>query len=101
MVLECSFEYKSSSLVYDKILSRVLAKSELEGRLVKSDNSIKLYVESENPDLLEQFANDLSLELPHSIFLHNTEVKVVDELPENDFTLPQVKSLICLFVQVV
>jgi len=92
MVLECSFEYKSSSLVYDKILSRVLLSSELEGRLVKSDNSIKLYVESENPDLLEQFANDLSLELPHSIFLHNTEVNVVDELPKNDFILPQAKK---------
>jgi len=90
MVLEFLFEYSSSSLVYDKVLLKMLEESELEGRLVKTDTEIKLYVESEDSDQLEQFANDVSLELPHSIFLRNTEVNVVDAMPDNDFILPQI-----------
>ncbi|WP_373036681.1 hydrogenase [Sulfurimonas sp.] len=90
MVLEFLFEYSSSSLVYDKVLLKALEGSELEGRLVKSDTEIKLYVEAEDSDLLEKFANELSLVLPHSIFLRNTEVNVVDAMPDNDFILPQV-----------
>lgn len=88
MVLEFLFEYSSSSLVYDKVLSKALQDSELEGRLVKSDTDIKLYVEAEDSDLLEQFATSLSLVLPHSIFLRNTEVKVVETMPDNDFIMP-------------
>jgi len=92
MVLEFLFEYSSSSLVYDKVLLKMLEESELEGRLVKTDDFIKLYLESEDSDELEQFANDLSLELPHSIFLRNTEVNVVDSLPDNDFILPKIEK---------
>ncbi|EDZ61460.1 hydrogenase related protein HydE [Sulfurimonas gotlandica GD1] len=93
MVLELLFEYSSSSLVYDKLLLRKLEESKLEGRLVKTDKDIKLYVEADDSDELELFANELSLELPHSIFLRNTEVKVVDALPDNDFILPQSEKL--------
>ena len=92
MVLEFLFGYTSSSLVYEKILLRVLERSNLEGQLLKEYNTIRLFVKSEDSDLLEKFANDLSLELPHSIFLHNTEVKVVDEIPDTNFTLPDVEK---------
>ena len=92
MVLEFLFKYSSSSLVYDKVLLKVLQESELDGSLVKTDTEIKLYVEAEDSDLLEQFATSLSLKLPHSIFLRNTEVKVVDSLPDNDFTLSKTKK---------
>jgi hypothetical protein len=89
MVLEFLFEYSSASLVYDKILLKALEGSELEGSLVKNDKQIKLYVESQDSDKLEEFANELSSVLPHSIFLRNTEVNVVDALPQSDFALPQ------------
>jgi hypothetical protein len=90
MVLEFIFEYSSSSLVYDKVLSNVLEASDLEGRLVKTDTHIKLYVEAEDSDKLEEFATSLSLKLPHSIFLRNTAVNVVDAMPDNDFILAQI-----------
>jgi hypothetical protein len=93
MVLEFLFKYSSSSLVYDKVLLKALEESELEGRLVKNSSEIKLYVEAEDSDDLEQFATDLSLVLPHSIFLRNTEANVVDAMPDNDFILPQAKKL--------
>ncbi|WP_321777908.1 hydrogenase [Sulfurimonas sp.] len=89
MLLEFVFEYSSSSLVYEKVLLRVLKNSNLEGKLVKIDKTIKLYVSSENSVELEEFANKLSLELPHSIFLNNTEVNVVDTLPEEEFVLEE------------
>jgi hypothetical protein len=92
MVLEFLFEYSSSSLLYDKVLLQMLEDSKLDGRLVKNNTQIKLYVESDDSDILEEFANALSFALPHSIFLRNTEVNVVDALPENDFILPQVKK---------
>lgn len=93
MVLELLFEYSSSSLVYDKILAKKSEDTELKTTMVKTDSSITLYVESQNSDLLEKFANELSLELPHSIFLKNTEVKVVDVIADNDFTLENSKKL--------
>ncbi len=88
MLLEFVFEYSSSSLVYEKVLLRVLSNSKLEGKLVKVDKKVKLFIESENPTELEEFANNLSLELPHSIFLDNTEVNVVDAMPEGEFMSP-------------
>nr|WP_321266100.1 hydrogenase [uncultured Sulfurimonas sp.] len=87
MVLEFIFEYSSSSFIYDKILTKVLSNSDLDGKLLKSDRYIKLYVASEDSDKLEEFANKLSLELPHSIYLRHTEVNVVDAMPEEDMTL--------------
>jgi hypothetical protein len=93
MVLELLFEYSASSLVYDKVLSRKLQESNLDGRLVKTNTEIKLYVESEDASKLEEFANEISLELPHSIFLKNTEVKVLETLPESDFVLQESKKL--------
>ncbi|MFT7004990.1 MAG: hypothetical protein ACJAWW_002356, partial [Sulfurimonas sp.] len=94
MVLELLFKYESASLVYDKILARKLQETELKSTMIKSGETIKVYVESENTDLLEEFADELSLELPHSIFLKNTLVNVVDTMPDNKFIpLTQTKKL--------
>jgi hypothetical protein len=79
------------------VLLKALEDSDLDGRLVKNDTEIKLYIEDENSDLLEEFANSLSLKLPHSIFLRNTAVNVVDYMPDNDFSLPQVDKVALSF----
>jgi len=97
VVLEFIFDYKSSSLLYEKILSKMLVESQLKGKLSREDNLLKLYIESENTDLLEKFANDLSLELPHSIFLRNTEVNVVESMSEDEFILPNQQKRISSF----
>ncbi|MFA7354630.1 MAG: hydrogenase, partial [Sulfurimonadaceae bacterium] len=62
-------------------------------KIIKSDDNIFLYVKSDDSDELESFANKLSLELPHSIFLHNTDVKIVDEMPQESSVLPQLQKL--------
>ncbi|QOY52770.1 hydrogenase [Candidatus Sulfurimonas baltica] len=89
MILELSFSYSSSSLVYEKIMLNTLKLFSIEGKLVKNSEELFLYVESEDSDELENFANKLSQELPHSIFLRETGAKVVDEMPNESFTLPK------------
>ncbi|QOY53980.1 hydrogenase [Candidatus Sulfurimonas marisnigri] len=89
MILEFSFSHSSSSLVYEKIMLNTLKLFSIEGKLVKNGDELFLYVESEDSDELENFANKLSLELPHSIFLHEAGAKVVYDMPSESFTLPQ------------
>lgn len=89
MILEFSFNYLSSSLIYEKIILNTLELFSLESKIVKEGDNLFLYVKSDDSDELESFANRLSLELPHSIFLYNTDVKVVDEMPQESSVLPQ------------
>ena len=87
MILRFDFEYVSTSLVYEKILLRELEKFSLKGVLQKNDSMLSLYVEgSENE--LENFADDLALELPHSLFLKNSSAEVVEKLPKDEYKLP-------------
>ncbi len=82
MILEFKLDYRSSSLVYEKIFLRTLKDLSLEGRIVKEHFILKLYVEAEEADALEEFASKFSLSLPHSIFLHATEAAVVEAMPQ-------------------
>jgi len=93
MILEFSFNYLSSSLIYEKIITRTLKEFLLESKIIKSGDELFLYVKSEDSDELESFANRLSTELPHSIFLHETDVRVVDEMPESSFILQKTPKL--------
>ncbi|WP_314150621.1 hydrogenase [Sulfurimonas sp.] len=61
----------------------------MKSKILRDGDELFLYVESDDSDELERFADKLSLELPHSIFLHETNVKVVDEMPEGSFVLAQ------------
>ncbi|WP_455757255.1 hydrogenase [Sulfurimonas sp.] len=93
MILEFSFGYLSSSLVYEKIIFRTLKLFSVEGKVVKNSDELLLYVESEDSNELENFANRLSIELPHSIFLYSTAVKVVEEMPSETLVLEQRQKL--------
>ncbi len=88
MILEFSFHYTSSSLVYEKIMLRLLKSSSLNGKLTREADELCLYVESESPDELEIFANTLGSNLPHSIFLDTTDAKLVEEMPLISYELP-------------
>ncbi|WP_294886984.1 hydrogenase [Sulfurimonas sp. RIFCSPLOWO2_12_36_12] len=61
----------------------------MKSEILRNGDELFLYVESDDSDELERFANKLSLELPHSIFLHETNVIVVDEMPEGSFVLAE------------
>jgi len=83
MILKFSFNYLSSSLVYEKIIVRTLKNFALEYKMLRDKENLLLYVEGSD-DALEAFAQKLSQELPHSIFLYATDAKVVEEMPEQD-----------------
>lgn len=89
MILEFSFNYLSSSMVYEKVIIRTVKQFLLKSKILRNGDELFLYVESDDSDELERFANKLSLELPHSIFLHETNVIVVDEMPEGSFVLAE------------
>lgn len=89
MILEFSFEYLSSSLIYEKIILRTLGLFSLDSTLVKNGDELLLYVKSEDSDELEAFAQKLSIELPHSIFLHATDARVVEEMPQESSILAE------------
>ena len=93
MILEFSFRYLSSSLIYEKIILRTLALFSLDFKLVKNRDELLLYLKSEDSDELEAFAQKLSLELPHSIFLYATDARVVDEMPQESLVLPKTSKL--------
>lgn len=86
MILEFSFSYLSSSLIYEKIILRTLEMFLLNHKIIRNADELLLYVESENSDDLEKFAQKLSQELPHSIFLYTTDARVVDAMPEQSST---------------
>ncbi len=89
MILEFSFHYTSSSLVYEKIMLRLLQASSLNGRLKRVEDELYLYVESEDADELESFANRLGESLPHSIFLDTTEAHLVEDMPSESYELQE------------
>ena len=83
MILKFSFNYQSSSLIYEKIILRTLGNFALEYKMLRDKDELFLYVEGSD-DELEAFAQKLSQELPHSIFLYATDARVVDEMPEEE-----------------
>ncbi len=93
MILEFSFKYLSSSLIYEKIILRTLGLFSLDSTLVKNGDELLLYLKSEDSDELEAFAQMLSSELPHSIFLYATDARVVEEMPQENFVLPKTSKL--------
>jgi hypothetical protein len=93
MILEFDLDYKSSSLVYEKIFLRSLQECNLHGKIIKEHFDLKLYVESDELEKLEEFATYFSSQLPHSIFLHKYDAKIVDEIPEAEYTLPSQEKL--------
>lgn len=83
MLLEYKLDHRSSSLVYERIFLRLLKDLSLEGKIIKENFLLKLYVDADTPEKLEEFATVFSEVLPHSIFLYNTEANIVETLPED------------------
>jgi hypothetical protein len=93
MILEFKLDYRSSSLVYEKIFLRTLKELSLEGKIVKEHFLLKLYVEAADADKLEAFATKFSLSLPHSIFLHATEAAMLETMPQEGYVLVEQERL--------
>ena len=88
MILEYKIDYRSSSLLYEKIFLELLEEFNLNGNIERDHFDLRLYIESETPEPLESFATKLSLSLPHSIFLYGIEASIVESMPEQRYELP-------------
>ena len=87
MILEYSLDHRSHSGVYEKIFLKSLKEQNLKGKIVKNHFNLKLYVEADTPDKLEEFATLFANRLPQSIFLYDTKAQIVEEMPqESNFT---------------
>ena len=93
MILAFKLDHRSSSLVYEKIFLKTLRELSLEGKIVKEHFLLKLYVEAETAEKLEEFATKLSQSLPHSLFLHATEASIIEEMPKESYRLPEEEKL--------
>lgn len=87
MILKFTFEYQSTSLVLENILLRELKSTPLTGKLEKYGDFVSLYVKGGEEEL-QDFADNLSLNMPYSLFLKDTKVEAVDIMPEEDYILP-------------
>jgi len=93
MILEYRLDYRSSSLVYERIFLKALKNFSLEGRIIRENFLLKLYVEANDAEELTEFATYLSNYLPHSIFLYETEANIVNELPKESYLLPEKQKM--------
>jgi hypothetical protein len=92
MILEYSLDYRSDSLVYEKIFLQTLQETNLKGTILKNHFDLKLYVEANTTQELEDFATKFAEYLPHSIFLYDTQAQMCDSMPQ-EYQLPSHKKL--------
>ncbi|NPA73425.1 MAG: hypothetical protein GXO12_01820 [Epsilonproteobacteria bacterium] len=80
MILRFDFEYVSTSGFLYALLEKKLKESSLKGVIANDGDKISLYVEADE-ESLKSFADDLSLSIPYSIFLKDTDVTAVSKMP--------------------
>ena len=84
MILEYIIDFRSNTQIYEKIFVKLLKKYSLDGKIIRDDFISKLYVKIENTKNFEEFSEEFSQKLPHSIFLYNTQVKVIENMPQGN-----------------
>ncbi len=83
MILEFRFEFSKDSFVYENILQKLQAQTNINSKLIKSQGKLCLYVGSEETQILKEFATKLSSSLPLSIYLTKTQVQAVATIPDD------------------
>lgn len=87
MILEYKIDYRSSSLVYEKIFLNEIKESNLNGNIDRNGFELNLFVEADTPTQLENFATSFSRVLPHSIFLYGTKASIIEDMPKEKYIL--------------
>lgn len=85
MVLLYKFKYNSNNNTYKNFLFRIANNSKLPFSITLKDDFISLYIESDE-DNLRNFSDNLSSNLPMSIFMTSENVEVVETMPKNEVT---------------
>jgi hypothetical protein len=101
MILEYQLDYRSDAQIFQKIFLNLIKKYELNGKVLKDQFLIKCYVEIEHSEAFDKFSSEFAKRLPNSIFLYDTKVNVIEDMPEgvyevNSNKLPIPFCLECL-----
>lgn len=83
MTLAFEFIYQSSNNILASIIDRI-SENKIKYCIIKEKGKITLYA-SGKPNELEEFANTLSLRIPHSIFIANLKVFEVENMPQSNY----------------
>lgn len=84
MILEYKFKYLSNNNTFVSIINNLMAKKETRYKIDRKDDFIFLYIEDEEDRLLK-ISNELSEELPMSIFLKDFTLEVVPQIPAKSY----------------
>ena len=84
MVLLYKLKYNSNNNTLKNFLFKISKNSELEFSITTKSDYVKLYVEGSQEELMT-FSDELSSNLPMSIFLLTENVEAVESMPENEF----------------
>jgi len=83
MILAFRFVNQTENGVLENILKRALEAWGCHGRVVRKEDETVLYIEEENTEELERFADSLAMVVPHSIFLKSYSVEAVESIPDD------------------
>lgn len=84
MILKYNFEYQSNNDNFITIIDNLLHKKETNYKINRENNNISLFVEDEE-DRLIKISDELSKELPISIFLKDFALEVVSQIPLTNY----------------
>ena len=84
MVLRYRFEYLSNNNDYLIILDNILKSKELKYKILRDENIIELFIEDKEENLI-RVSDELSQELPLSIFLKDFTLEVVPQIPPENY----------------
>lgn len=83
MVLEYKFEYLSNNNTLEGFIENILSKKDVDYTIIRKEDLVLLYIEDKQNRLLA-VSEELSKELPMSIFLKNYTLEVVEEIPKKE-----------------
>lgn len=83
MILEYKFEYLSNNNTLINYLLDIAGDEKMTIALVRDEDNINCYAQAEQDELLA-FSDKISTNLPMSMFLTNTDLKIVEEMPKSN-----------------
>jgi len=83
MILEYQLDYRSDAQIFQKIFLNLIKKYGLNGKVLKNGFIVKCYVEIERSEAFDNFSSEFARLLPNSIFLYDTQVNVIEDMPED------------------
>lgn len=97
MILEYKFKYISNNDYFISILNNIVEKKNISYKINKNNDYIFLYIEADEDKLLK-ISNQLSQELPMSIFLKDFTLEVVPQMVAKSYqhlVSPRLKKSYC------